>query len=81
MEIKIAGPGCAKCKNLEDTVNEAVREAGIEARVTKVTDFTEIVKLGIMSTPGLIVNGKVKLSGKVPSKAEITQILASEADK
>jgi len=81
MEIKIAGPGCAKCKNLEDTVNEVVREAGIEARVTKVTDFTEIVKLGIMSTPGLIVNGKVKLSGKVPSKAEITQILASEADK
>lgn len=81
MEIKVVGPGCAKCKKVEDTVNEVLNEMGIEANVSKVTDFREIVKSGITTTPGLIVNDEVKVSGKVPSKAEISQILTTEIGK
>ncbi len=79
MEIKVAGPGCPKCNQLEDLVKEVVSELGMDAQVTKITDFSEIVQTGIMTTPGLIVNGRVKVSGKVPAKEEITRILTAEA--
>ena len=79
METKVAGPGCPKCKQLEDLVNEVVAEMGMDAQVSKITDFSEIVQTGIMTTPGMIVNGKVKVSGKVATKAEITRILTTEA--
>ncbi|MEL7563477.1 MAG: thioredoxin family protein [Dehalobacterium sp.] len=77
MEIKVLGTGCTKCKTLEQSVREVVNEMAIEASIEKVTDFKEIAKLGVMMTPGLIINGKVKVSGKVPSKAELTNIMAS----
>ncbi|WP_291318532.1 thioredoxin family protein [Desulfonatronospira sp.] len=79
MEIKVAGPGCPKCNQLENLVKEVVSELGMDAQVSKITDFSEIVQTGIMTTPGLIVNGKVKVSGKLPTKEEITQILTTEA--
>ena len=80
MEIQVAGPGCPKCHELEKLVSEVVQAHGIQAQVSKITDYAEILQTGVMSTPGLIVNGQVKVSGKVPSKDEITRIIESEAD-
>ncbi|MEL7565748.1 MAG: thioredoxin family protein [Dehalobacterium sp.] len=77
MEIKVLGTGCAKCKSLEQLVREVVNELAIEANIEKVTDFKEIAKAGVMMTPGLMINGKVKLSGKIPTKAELTNIITS----
>ncbi|MDD2498217.1 MAG: thioredoxin family protein [Desulfitobacteriaceae bacterium] len=77
MEIKVVGTGCAKCISLEQSVCEVVNELAIEANIEKVTDFKEIAKAGVMMTPGLVINGKVKFSGKVPTKAELTNIITS----
>lgn len=77
MDVKIVGTGCAKCKKLEETVREVVREMAIDASVGKISDIKEIAETGIMMTPGLIIDGKVKLSGKVPSKEEVTKIIKS----
>lgn len=63
MEIRILGPGCANCKKMEEMAKIAVKELGIEAMIEKVTDIQEIMKY-TMSTPGLVVNGKLKCSGK-----------------
>lgn len=71
MDIKVLGPGCAKCNELEKLVKEAVAEAGIEATVEKVGDLQEIARMGVFSTPALVVDGKLKCVGKVPSKKEI----------
>lgn len=75
MEIKVLGTGCAKCKSLEKATLQAVSESGIDATVTKVEDFLEIMKLGVMTTPALVVDGKVVVKGQVPSVAEISQLL------
>lgn len=77
MEIKVLGTGCSKCKTLEQSVREVTNELAIEASIEKITDFKEIAKMGIMMTPGLVINGKVKVSGKVPTKAELTNIITS----
>ena len=61
--VQVLGPGCAKCQALYDRVNQAVGEAGLACRVEKVTDVEVIVGLGILSTPALVVDGKVKVSG------------------
>ena len=71
MEIKVLGPGCPKCKKTEELVREAVAESGVEARVVKVTDMLDIARHGVFGTPAVIVDGKVKSVGKVPSKEEI----------
>ncbi|MEW5721880.1 MAG: thioredoxin family protein [Thermodesulfobacteriota bacterium] len=71
MEIKVLGPGCAKCKKTEEVVLEAVKESGVEARVVKVTDVLEIAKSGVFGTPAVIVDGQVKAVGKVPAKEEV----------
>jgi len=65
MEIKVLGPGSLNCQKLEEMVKVAVKELGIEATLVKITDIGEIVRYGILTTPGLIVNGKVKHSGKL----------------
>ena len=75
MEIKICGPGCANCTKAENIVKEAVAEAGIDAEIHKITDFAEMAKLGVLSTPAIIVNGKIMCVGKVPSKKEVIQWL------
>lgn len=75
MEIKVLGAGCTKCKTLERLTSEAIAQTGIEATVVKVEDFIEIMKLGVMTTPALVVNGVVLVSGRVPTVAEISQML------
>jgi small redox-active disulfide protein 2 len=77
MEIKILGGGCANCKRLEKVARQALEEMGLEADVAKVTDFSEIMSYDILTTPGLVVNGKVVSSGRVPSKAEVTTLLTT----
>ncbi len=75
MEIKILGTGCPKCKHLEKITRDVVTEEGLDARVDKVEDMMEIMSYGIVSTPGLVVDGKVKVSGRLPSKNEIKKLL------
>jgi len=77
MKIEILGTGCVNCQKLERIAREVVQELGIEANVEKVTDLREIAKSGVLMTPGLVIDGKVKSSGKVPSKAEVTQIITT----
>jgi small redox-active disulfide protein 2 len=76
MEIKVLGTGCAKCKSLEKAVIQAVDEAGIDATVIKVEDFIEIMKLGVMTTPALVIDGKVMVKGRIPSVGEIKELLS-----
>ena len=75
MEIKILGTGCPKCKTLEKVTREVIEQNGIDATVIKVEDIMEIMKYGVMSTPALVVNGKVEIKGRVPSSDEIKQVL------
>jgi small redox-active disulfide protein 2 len=75
MEIKILGPGCAKCKTLDKITREVVEKNNINATVTKVEDIMEIMKYGVMSTPALVVDEKVVVKGRVPSSEEIKQFL------
>lgn len=81
MNIKVLGPGCAKCQQLEKTVKEVVRELGIDARVEEVKDFKEFVKYNVLMTPGLVINEQTVSSGKVLSKAEVTQLIINALDK
>ncbi len=69
--IKVLGTGCTKCKILEKTTLEVVKENGFDAEVEKVEDINQIISYGVMMTPALVVNGKVVFSGRVPSKTEI----------
>ncbi len=76
MIIKVLGSGCANCVNLEKAARQAVGDLGIEATIEKVTDYPTILGYGVMSTPGLVVDEKVVLSGRVPSAAEVRELLA-----
>ena len=78
MEIKILGPGCSNCKKLLSVVQEAVKDLKADANVVYVTDMSEIMQAGIMRTPGLLINGKVKIMGRVPAIKEIKQIIKDE---
>jgi small redox-active disulfide protein 2 len=80
MEIKVLGPGCANCFKMEELAKTAVKELGIDAAVTKISDIAEIARHGILSTPGLVVNGKIKHSGKpLPSLNMVKELLKAEA--
>ena len=71
MDIKVLGPGCPKCVETEKVVREAVAAAGVEASVEKITDFQEMMRYGVMSTPAVVLDGVVKVVGRVPSKADV----------
>lgn len=71
MEIKVCGPGCKNCTKAENIVKEAIAEAGIDAQVDKINDFAEMAKMGVLSTPAVVIDGKIKCVGKVPSKNEV----------
>ena len=71
MEIKVLGPGCARCQTTENNVKEAVAESGLDVQVDKVTDLMEIAKYGVFGTPAVVVDGEVKSVGKIPDKEEI----------
>ena len=75
MEIKVLGTGCPKCKALEKTVINSLAELDIAANVSKVEDIIKIMEYGVMRTPALVINGKVVLSGYVPSTNEIKNII------
>jgi small redox-active disulfide protein 2 len=78
MEIKVIGSGCAACKKLLGITQDAVKQLNAEADVIYVTDMAEIMKTGVMSTPGLMVNGKVKSTGRVPSLKEVVKLIQEE---
>jgi small redox-active disulfide protein 2 len=71
MEIKILGTGCPKCKRLEQVAREAAAKAGVDASFTKVTSIQEIMTYPIVGTPGLVIDGEVKSSGRIPQLEEV----------
>ncbi len=71
MKIEILGTGCPKCKKLTELTKEAVNELAVSAEITKVTDINKIIKYGVIVTPALVINGEVKVAGKIPGKEEI----------
>ncbi len=78
MDIEILGSGCARCRALEKAVREALAQSGRTAEVKHVTDFAAIAARGAMSMPALVIDGKIVLSGRVPSPAEITGLLPEQ---
>lgn len=73
MEIKVLGPGCPRCEETKKNVEEAVKEMGSDARITKITDTMEIAKHGVFGTPAVVVDGEVKSVGKIPTRNEIKE--------
>jgi len=76
MKIEILGPGCPRCKSLEENARKAAQELGIDAQIEKVTEMGKIVGYGVMTTPGIVVNGKLKGSGKFFTVEEVKAFLA-----
>jgi len=76
MKIQILGPGCMKCNKLAEATKQAVKDLGIDATVEKLADIKEIMSYGVMITPALVVDGVVKVAGKVPGVEEIKKMLA-----
>ncbi|MGN0281795.1 MAG: thioredoxin family protein [Prevotella sp.] len=74
-EIKVLGPGCSKCKKTFAVVEKVVNSNGLDAELTKVDDIEEIMRYNIMSTPAIVIDGKVVMKGRVPSESEVKQIL------
>ena len=72
IEVKVLGPGCANCKRLKQLARKVIDNLAIDANFVKVTDYNEIVALGVISTPGLVVNGNVVSNGRIPSETEVT---------
>ncbi len=75
INIKVLGSGCANCKRLEQIARKAVEDLGIEAEFEKVTNYNDIMKYPILSTPGLVINDQLVSSGRIPSQDEITDWL------
>jgi small redox-active disulfide protein 2 len=71
MEIKVLGPGCAKCEKTAEIVHEALAEVGVQAEVEKVTGMMDIAAYGVFGTPSVVIDGEVKVVGKVPTKEEV----------
>jgi small redox-active disulfide protein 2 len=77
VNIKVLGSGCANCKRLEESARKAVETLGIEAEIEKVTDYAEIMKYPILSTPGLVINEKLVSAGRIPTEKEISDWLTA----
>jgi len=77
VKIEVLGSGCANCKTLEANAREAVAMAGVQAEVVKVTDYAEIAARGVMSTPGLVIDGEVRSSGRIPTAGDIAEWLVA----
>jgi len=80
MNIKVLGPGCARCQSLEKTVREAVSALKLDIKVEEIKDMQKIMQYPILMTPGLVINEKVVMSGKVPSKAEVERLIMNALD-
>jgi small redox-active disulfide protein 2 len=81
MKIEILGTGCPKCKKLAELVEETINELGVSAEIIKVTDINKIIDYGVMVTPALVIDGDVKVEGKIPSKEEITKWIEEKKNK
>lgn len=77
--VKVLGSGCANCKKVEATARQAISGMGLEADVIKVTDYADIMRYPILSTPGLVINEKLVCAGRIPSSAEVTTWLTEAA--
>ena len=77
MKIEVVGPGCQRCITTEQNVKEAIKQLDIAAEITKVTNVAEFAKKGVMFTPAVIVDGEVKISGRVPTVDEIEKFLTT----
>jgi len=75
LSIKILGPGCARCKSTFEVVKKAVEQTGVQADITKVEDLEGMMKYNILSTPAVVVNEQIKISGRVPTVEEIKKLL------
>jgi small redox-active disulfide protein 2 len=75
VEIKVLGSGCAKCNQLEEATKQAVARAGLDAQIEKVTDVGRITGYGVMTTPALVVDDQVRVTGKVPSVDDLVALL------
>ena len=76
--VQVLGPGCGKCAKLKENAEAAVNEAGVEAMVEKITDINVITGFGVMMTPALVIDGEVKVVGKVPTTDEIKSMLIQD---
>ena len=81
MKIKVLGPGCARCHQLEQTTREVVKELGIDAEIDYVKDIKKIMEYPILTTPGLVIDEKLVCSGRVPSKAEVSTFITTALAK
>ena len=81
MKIKVLGPGCARCHQLEQTTREVVKELGIDAEIDYVKDIKKIMEYPILTTPGLVIDEKLVCSGRVPSKAEVSTYITTALTK
>jgi small redox-active disulfide protein 2 len=81
MIIKVLGSGCAKCNQLENLTKDVLKELGIEATIEHVRDINKIMEYPILATPGLVVNEELVVSGKVPEKAKLNQIIVNALAK
>jgi len=81
MNIKILGPGCARCQQLEKTTKEVVKELGINAEIEEVKDVNRIMEYPVLTTPGLVIDEKLVCAGRVPSKSEVTTFIATALAK
>ncbi|MBU2008883.1 MAG: TM0996/MTH895 family glutaredoxin-like protein [Chloroflexi bacterium] len=81
MVIKVLGPGCARCHQIEQTAKEVVKELGIEATIEEVKDIKKIMAYPILTTPGLVVNEQLVCSGRVPTKAEVITFITTALAK
>ena len=81
MKIKVLGPGCAKCHQLEQTTKEVVKELGINADIEYVKDIKKIMEYPILTTPGLVIDEKLVCSGRVPNKVEVTTLITTALAK
>lgn len=77
MDIEVLGSGCKNCVALERTTSEALEQLGMDEPITKVTDFGQIASYGVMSTPALVIDGVVKVIGRVPSVEEVMDLVAA----
>ncbi|MFC2062375.1 thioredoxin family protein [Chloroflexota bacterium] len=81
MKIKLLGPGCGRCHQLEITVKEVVKELSIDADIEDIKDIKKIMEYPILTTPGLVINEKIVCSGRVPSKTEVIEFINSALDE
>jgi small redox-active disulfide protein 2 len=80
LDIKVLGPGCPNCKQLEEITRSELQKLGLEASIEKVTDYGQIMALGVISTPGLVINDQVMVYGRVPTRQEVIDWLVAAED-